>query len=167
VFQFDVHSAPDAARARADLAFLQRCVHETIRLQPSSPVAMRWALEGIELKSGVTIARGDKVVVDLMAANRDPGVFGADADRFDPDRECPAGVGRWGLSFGLGMHACIGQELAAGIEGAGPDDDHLYGLVAIAAQALLDAGGRPDRSDPPRLDPQSARGYWTSYPVVF
>src|SRR5690606_28773678 len=103
----------DGERARHDLAFLQRCVHETVRLQPSSPVAMRWALEPMTLLDGASVAPGDKVVIDLMAANRDPAAFGPDADDFDPHRQLAAGVAPWGLSFGLGMHACIGQELAA------------------------------------------------------
>jgi cytochrome P450 len=166
------HADPAALeRVSADRDHLQRCVHETIRLQPSSPVAMRWALDDVELGSGRRIRRGDKVVVDLMAANRDPSVFGDDADRFDPDRQIGSGAPRWGLSFGSGMHACIGQELAAGPSGGGPDDDardeQLRGLVTIAVQALLGAGARPDPDDPPRLDPESARGYWASYPVRF
>ncbi|MCC5951331.1 MAG: cytochrome P450 [Acidimicrobiia bacterium] len=152
-----------------DLAFLQRCVHETMRLHPSSPVAMRWALEDVELSSGRRVAAGDLVVIDLMAANRDPAAFGDDADRFDPDRELASGVGRWGLSFGLGMHACIGQELAAGmaVGDEPPGDEHLYGLVAVAVRAVLDAGARPDPDDPARLDPASERGYWATYPVRF
>ena len=156
-------------RGRADLRFLQRCMHETIRLQPSSPVAMRWALEDVELPSGTRIATGDQVVIDLMTANRDPAAFGTDADAFDPERELPAGVAPWGLSFGLGMHACIGQEIAGGVDpiGRDPDEDHLYGLVPLAVQALLAAGGRRDPEDPPVLDPESARGYWSRYPVVF
>lgn len=161
---------PDrATRAGTDLAFLQRCVHETVRLQPSSPVAMRWALDEIELLGGERVGPGDKVVIDLMAVNRDPTVFGDDADRFDPTRELPPGVARWGLSFGLGMHACIGQDLAAGIEPApdGPDDDHLYGLVPVAIQATLSAGAHPDPDEPARLDPESERGYWSAYPVRF
>ena len=62
------------------------------------------------------------------------------------------------------MHACIGQELAAGV----PDDgegDRLYGLVPVAVQAVLAAGARPDPDRPPVLDPESARGYWATYPV--
>ena len=57
---------------------------------------MRWALEDIELKSGVQIKEGDKVVVDLMAANRDSSVYGDHADEFDPHRELPSGVAPWG-----------------------------------------------------------------------
>ena len=168
VFGLDRSSPADAERARHDLAFLQRCVHETIRLQPSSPVAMRWALEPMELQGGEVVAAGDKVVIDLMAANRDPSAYGPHADDFDPHRELPPGVAPWGLSFGLGMHACIGQELAAGSDRgtAGDDLEPLYGLVPVAAQALLQAGARPDPGEPARLDPTSARDYWATYPVL-
>ena len=48
----------DADLVRTDRLFLQRCTHETVRLQPSSPVAMRWALADIELKSGRRIPEG-------------------------------------------------------------------------------------------------------------
>ena len=156
-------------RARSDPEFLQRCVHETIRLQPSSPVAMRWALGDVDLSTGTHVADGDKVVIDLMAVNRDHRVFGDRAGVFEPDRELASGVARWGLSFGLGMHACIGQDLAAGVDATGdaPGADHLHGLVAVATGAVLAAGGRPDPDDPPRLDPTVTRGYWGAYPVVF
>ncbi|MEZ5142672.1 MAG: cytochrome P450 [Acidimicrobiales bacterium] len=168
VFELDRGAPADGERARHDLAFLQRCVHETVRLQPSSPVAMRWALEPMTLLGGEAVAPGDKVVIDLMAANRDPGAYGADADAFDPHRHLDPGVAPWGLSFGLGMHACIGQELAAGSDlGTGDDPERLYGLVPVAVQAVLAAGARPDPDDPARLDPTSERGYWASYPVLF
>ena len=87
VFELAREVPADADRARDDLAFLQRCVHETIRLQPSSPVAMRWALEPMTLLGGAEVEPGDKVVIDLMAANRDPAAFGDDAEQFNPRRE--------------------------------------------------------------------------------
>ena len=167
VFELAREVSADADRARDDLAFLQRCVHETIRLQPSSPVAMRWALEPLTLLGGVEVEPGDKVVIDLMAANRDPAAFGDDAEQLNPRRELPPGVAPWGLSFGLGMHACIGQELAAGRDLGEDDGGPLFGLVPVAAQAVLQAGARPDPDEPARLDPTSARGYWASYPVLF
>jgi len=159
----------DFDRACTDLAFLQRCVHETVRLQPSSPIALRWALADVDLPGGVHVPAGARLTIDLMAVNRDREAFGADADAFDPHRELMPGIAPWGLSFGLGMHACIGQDLAAGLDPMGRpiDADHLYGLVPIAIRALLDAGGRPDPTDPPAMDPHSTRGYWGRYPVVF
>ena len=168
VFRLAEEAPEDAARARADLGFLQRCVHETVRLQPSSPVAVRRALEPVVLAGGEAVAAGDEVVIDLMAANRDPEAFGPDAERFDPHRTPVAGVAPWGMSFGLGMHACIGQELAAGGDPATADGpDRLYGLVPVAVWAVLEAGAAPDPASPPQLDPTSARGYWATYPVRF
>lgn len=159
----------DFDRACTDLVFLQRCVHETVRLQPSSPIALRWALADIDLPDGTHVPKGARLTIDLMAANRDPEAFGVDADAFDPHRVLAPGVSPWGLSFGLGMHACIGQDLAAGLDPRGQPvgDDHLYGLVPVAIRAVLDAGGRPDPADPPSMDPDSSRGYWGRYPVVF
>ena len=169
VFDLDRRDPETASRARDDDAFLQRCVHETVRLQPSSPVAMRWALEPMTFDGGTHVDVGDRVVIDLMAANRDPGAFGDTPDAFDPARSLPDGVSPWGLSFGLGMHACIGQELAAGTLSSisSPDGAALHGLVTVAVRATLQCGARPDVDHPAALDPQSQRGYWSRYPVVF
>jgi cytochrome P450 len=158
----------DRARIAADRGFVQRCTHETVRLHPASPVAMRWALDDLTLPGGRAVPRGAKVVIDLEAVNRDPEVFGADADTFDPQRAVPAGVAPYGLSFGTGMHACIGQDLAAGLvpTGDGPSGDHLFGLVPEAVQALFEAGARPDPADPAVPDPTTTRPYFARYPVL-
>ncbi len=159
----------DEPLVRTDRSFVQRCTHETIRLQPSSPVGMRWALADIDLKSGRHIGRGDKVVIDLLSVNRDRSVFGADADEFDPHRVLPDGVPPWGLSFGSGMHACIGQDLAAGLLGRPDEEDGnpIFGLVPEAVQILFDHGIRPDPDDPPEMDASTTRPYFGRYPVLF
>ncbi len=169
VFEMIQRCPEDFQRACTDLLFLQRCVHETVRLQPSSPISMRWALADVELPGGVSVPTGARLTIDLMSANRDRDAFGENADAFDPHRILDPGVAPWGLSFGLGMHACIGQDLAAGIDplGRGDDPEHLFGLGPVAIRALLDAGGRPDPDEPAVLDPNSTRGYWGQYPVVF
>lgn len=170
IFEWRARHPEDADRIRDDRFFLQACVHETIRLFPSSPVAMRWALAPITLRSsGRQIPEGEKVVTDLMTVNRDPGLFGADAAEFNPHRTLPEGVAPWGLSFGGGMHVCIGQDLAAGVlRGDGDDpDEHLFGLVPVAVQALVDRGAAPDPADPPAMDSTTRRPYWGRYPVLF
>lgn len=157
----------DADAVRTDRGFVQRCTHETVRLQPSSPVAMRWALDDIDLRTGRAIPKGAQVVIDLLAVNRDPDIFGDDAEQFDPRRELPEGVPPYGLSFGSGMHACIGQDLAAGLVPHDEiGDDHVFGLVPEAVKVLFDHGARPDPDDPPEMDESTTRPYFGRYPVI-
>lgn len=156
----------DAAVVRRDRAFVQRCTHETIRLQPSSPVAMRWALADIELRTGRSIPQGSKVVIDLLSVNRDTSVFGVGAEAFDPRRPLAENVPAYGLSFGSGMHACIGQDLAAGLPFDLAGDTALLGLVPQAVQALFDHGVRRDPDDPPVMDESTTRPYFGRYPVL-
>ena len=159
----------DLDRARRELAFVQRGMHESLRLNPASPMAYRTPLAPVELSDGTRLPEGAHVVLDLTAANRDFEVFGPDAASYDPDREVPEGIPRWGMSFGGGTHACIGAELDGGLEIDPGRDEHeqLYGTVAVMAHAFLEAGGRQDPDNPPQLDPNSTRKHFSSYPVVF
>ncbi|MEL7210305.1 MAG: cytochrome P450, partial [Actinomycetota bacterium] len=159
----------DADRVLSDRDFVQRCTQETIRLEPSSPTGARWALADITLEDGTLIAEGDKVIVDLMAVNRDPTVWGDDADRFDPDRTQPDAAPASALSFGHGMHHCIGADLAAGaaLRPNQGEEDRLWGLVPVAVQWLFDHGCRPHPTDDPEPDESTTRPYFGRYPVVF
>ena len=152
----------------ADDGTRQRFVHESLRLHPASPVAVRVAVEDVELRSGLRIGRGERVVIDVAAANRDPAAVGPDGERFDPHRPRADGVPPWGLSFGHGPHACLGRELAGGRP---PDDDGadpaLLGAITLLVGAVLAAGGRPDPHEPPTLDRSTTRHVWARYPVVF
>lgn len=159
----------DLQQARADKAFLQRCMHEALRLEPASPVAWREAVSDFEV-AGRTITTGTRLVLDLKAANRDASVWGPTGNRFDPHRQVPDGAAPWGLSFGAGTHACIGQELDGGLvdgDMSGGTTQRLYGTVAVMAHAVLEAGGRRDPAAPPVLDPASVRKHYSSYPILF
>ena len=105
---------PEGRAGVLDPLFVQRAVHETVRLNPSSPTGRRRALAPVRLRSGTEIPEGATVVIDLQAVNRDVSLFGPDAADFDPHRTPPSGVAPFGLSFAAGMHVCIGQDLAAG-----------------------------------------------------
>lgn len=168
LFQWTESHPEDLERVRNDRGFVQRAVYETIRLSPSSPTGMRWALADVTLKSGRVIAEGTRVVIDLATINREPTIFGADAASFDPNRvPLNPGVSPWGLSFGQGMHACIGQELAAGLpERSDESAEHEYGLVAVAVQSMLDRGVHPNPDAAPQMDTATKRPYWSSYPVL-
>jgi cytochrome P450 len=162
---------PGAADLLDDDLFVQRCVHEVFRLHPASPVAERRAVAEVTLRDGRVVPEGGVVVMDIRAANRDPEVFGPDADLFDPMRTVPAGVPPWGHTFGGGMHACIGMELDGGTapkdQGQGADADHVLGTVPLMVRALLRSGVRLDPDDPPTKDPHSRRDHFGRYPVLF
>ena len=160
---------PAFAARLDDRRFLQRCVLETLRLNPASPVAWRRALADITLRNGTVLPAGALVELDLKSANADPTVWGTDGEDFDPDRELPEGVPPWGHSFGGGMHACIGMELDGGVQNTGGTDDHepVFGTVTLMIHALLQNGARPDPTSPPTADTDSKRNNFASYPVVF
>jgi cytochrome P450 len=98
------HPEQRAALA-ADPALLPGAVEELLRYLSVADIFYRYATEDIEL-GGETIPGGSTVVVSLLAANRDPGRF-ENPDTLDVHR-----TARGHLSFGHGVHQCLGQQLA-------------------------------------------------------
>ena len=159
----------DRALVKTDRSFVQRAMFETIRLNPSSPTAMRRATTDITLKSGTVVPKDSLVTIDLMSVNRSANIFGDTASELNPHRviETP-NVAPWGLSFGHGMHACIGQELAAGLsERSEETSEFEYGLATVAVQAMLDRNVVPNPELPAKMDTTTKRPYWGSYHVIF
>lgn len=147
-----------------DPRFIQRCVLESIRLHPSSPIASRRSLCPMHIEQH-DIEEGDSVIIDLETANRSTDVFGNDADSYNPHREIPKGQQGYGLSFGRGMHACLGLNLAAGVlPPEGKPVEHM-GTVALISQALFKAGVRPDPDRSAEKDSRTERDLWGYYPV--
>ena len=169
---FEWCEAHPGARAAlvADPILVQRFVHESFRLHPSSPVSKRRALASMKLPDGTEVEEGDIVLVNLRDANRDESLFGADPAAFNPERSIERGVSETGITFGIGMHACLGKNLAAGtlpVPGRAVDPDtHQYGTVSWISHALLAAGVAPDPNGKPQLDQAIARETWLTYPVV-
>jgi cytochrome P450 len=82
-------------------------IEELLRYDPPLQLFERWVLEdGVQVE-GVEIPRGEKVALLFGAANRDPRVFSA-PDEFDVGRADAAEH----ISFGGGIHVCIGAPLA-------------------------------------------------------
>jgi cytochrome P450 len=167
IFEWRRAHPEDAARLEGDPLFVQRCVHESLRLHPASPVAWRKAQCPVRLAGG-DVPEGERVVIDMAAANRDPAVFGADADRYNPHRTVPPGHFLFGLTFGTGVHACLGRDLDGGVVPR-PDTDpanHQYGIVTLLVRTLLGHGAEPDPDRPPVPDANTERPNFGSYPVI-
>lgn len=167
IFTWCAGHPEDWSRFETDPLFVQRAVHESIRLHPSSPIAARRALCPVHV-AGIDVPTDTRVNVDLQQANRDTTVFGADADLFNPHRSSAAKVPPYGLSFGLGMHACLGLNLAAGALPKPDTDpaDHHYGTIAMIVRTLLAHHARPEPGSPPSKDTTTARDIWATYPVT-
>ena len=94
------------AKLRANPALVASMVPEIIRWQTPLAHMRRTALSDTVL-GGKQIAKGDKVVMWYLSANRDEQAI-VDADRFIIDRARP----RQHMSFGFGIHRCVGNRLA-------------------------------------------------------
>lgn len=152
----------------ADLPLIQRCVHEALRLRPTNPRIVRRALTDVTI-NGRAIPCGSLVILDTQTANRDPVIYGENADVFDPNRSVTGGAARTGFSFGGGIHACIGRGLAAGpnrAAGAEPEQQQ-FGLVSLMVQALAVRSPRRVANEPPAAQGDTKRHTrWESYPIV-
>lgn len=89
----------------ADPSLSLKATEEVLRFEPSLLATYRTAFNDVEV-GGKTIREGQRILTLLSAGNRDPAVFD-DPDRFDIERE-----GKKHLSFGGGIHFCVGAELA-------------------------------------------------------
>src|SRR5207245_6857 len=93
------------ARLRDEPSLIKSTVEEVLRFDPPVQGDSRLALEDIEVSTG-KVPQFEQPVLLLPAANRDPTHF-ADPDRFDIAR-----TDNRHLSFGFGIHHCLGAPLA-------------------------------------------------------
>ncbi len=96
---------PALAALRADHDLVPTAIEELLRFDTPAPMFERWVLEEIEI-GGVRIPRGQELALQFAAANRDPAAF-AQPDELVLDRD-PNPY----LSFGAGIHYCLGAPLA-------------------------------------------------------
>jgi cytochrome P450 len=94
------------AKLKANPALIPNMVSEIIRWQTPLAHMRRIATQDVEL-GGKTIKAGDKVVMWYVSGNRDETVI-ENADDFIIDRK----NARQHLSFGFGLHRCMGNRLA-------------------------------------------------------
>ena len=157
----------DRERLQTDDLFLQRCVHESLRLHPASPVAWRTAGEAFTLPDGTDLAEGESVVIDLMSANLETTLFGDDAAAFNPHREVAPRIPPFGLTFGIGIHTCFGRDIAGGLGNASePGQSPHIGTLSNLLKNLLSHNARPNSALHAELDDGTERPNWGTYPLL-
>ncbi|MEQ1498562.1 MAG: cytochrome P450 [Novosphingobium sp.] len=96
----------ERAKLEADPSLIPNAVQELIRWQTPLSHMRRTVTEDTEIE-GVQMKAGDKVVMWYISANRDESVF-EDGEAIRVDRE----NARRHLSFGYGIHRCVGARVA-------------------------------------------------------
>ena len=99
------HNPDQRAELAADPNLIPNTVEELLRYEAPSPVQSRWCTAHYEVH-GQAIPAHSKVVMITGSAGRDERAF-PDADRFDIHRKLDHH-----LSFGYGIHFCLGAALA-------------------------------------------------------
>ncbi len=101
-----LHRHPEQwERLKADPSLIPNAIEELLRYDSSVQLTGRVTVADVEV-GGVTVPAGESVIMLLGAANRDPAQY-ADPDKLD--------VGRTNvrpMSFGGGIHHCLGAQLA-------------------------------------------------------
>ncbi|WP_164940308.1 cytochrome P450 [Bradyrhizobium zhanjiangense] len=103
-----LHRNPDQlALLKARPELMVGAIEEFLRYDSSVQMTGRVALEDIDDLGGVKIPKGETVLCLLGSANRDPAVYPDRPDRLDVTRQNVKP-----LSFGGGIHFCLGAQLA-------------------------------------------------------
>jgi hypothetical protein len=111
-----LHRNPDQLRLlKGDPSLMANAIEELLRYDASVQAIGRTALEYVDEIGGISLEKGRSVICLLGSANRDPAVY-SDPDRLDLTRPNVRP-----LSFGGGIHHCVGAQLA-----------RLEGEIAIA-----------------------------------
>jgi cytochrome P450 len=138
---------PDQRRElAADNSLIPGAIEETLRYEPPSPVQARYVAQDAELY-GRAIPEGSYMLLLNASANRDESQF-PDPDRYDIHR-------RGGhLSFGQGLHFCLGSALA-----------RLEARVAFEEVLKRWPDWEVDYDNAQRAHTASVRG-WARLPVI-
>ncbi|MDT5223014.1 MAG: hypothetical protein QOG19_421 [Mycobacterium sp.] len=137
---------PDQRRELVDdPSLIPSAVEETLRYEPPSPVQARYVARDVE-HYGHTVTEGSYMLLLNGSANRDESKFD-EADRYDIHRKGSH------LSFGQGLHFCLGSSLA-----------RLEGRVAFEEVLKRWTDWEVDYDNASRARTSSVRG-WAKLPV--
>ncbi|MDA8045384.1 MAG: cytochrome P450 [Actinomycetota bacterium] len=136
------------AMMAGDRATIPGAVDELLRYEAPSPVQGRWTARDVELH-GTVVPKDSKVLLLTGAAGRDERRY-PDPDRFDITRDQTSHV-----SFGFGIHFCLGAALA-----------RLEGRIGLEETLARFPEWNVDLDRAVRQHTSTVRG-WSSVPITF
>ena len=131
----------------SDRAALAAAAEEILRIDDPFVSNRRVASRAVNL-GGEEIAKGEQLLLNWTAANRDPLVFG-DPDRYDPERNADAN-----LVFGIGPHVCPGRTLT------------LMELRVMLEELMARTNWIDPAPDRPAVRETPPVGGWARVPIV-
>jgi cytochrome P450 len=134
------------ARVVRDRSLIPNAIEEILRFEAPSPVQARYVTRNVE-HHGTRVPEGSAMLLVNGSANRDERKY-ADADRFDVGRK-----DTHHLSFGMGLHFCMGAGLA-----------RLEGCVALDEVLKRWPDWQIDHDHAKRAHTSTVRG-WERLPV--
>ena len=121
-----LHNPGELERLRSDPSLMESAVEEMLRFDSPVQVDLRTAVENT-LVGGTEMSCGQRVLAVIGAANRDPEAF-SDPNTLDLSRN-----DKPNMSFGRGIHHCLGAPLAR-LEAAAAFRGMIYGLKEISLE---------------------------------
>lgn len=100
------------------LPYLRAIVKETFRLHPPGPLLIpRKSEYDVQVSGGYVIPKGAQVLINVWAIGRDPAIWGANSESFEPERFVDKDIDLKGqdfelIPFGSGRRICPGLALA-------------------------------------------------------
>jgi len=157
---------PDDKPKLRESEFLRKAVGESMRLHQTSPVRFRIADRDVTLSTGRKVKAGEMLALYAPPANLETSVFGPDARYFNPYREVPQGQMPWGMTFGSGIHMCLGRNLVTGIRGKSDSKFGNDGTALKIVKTLYAYGCELDPENPPKRWTASYHDAYESVPVI-
>ena len=134
------------AELAADVSLVPNAIEEILRYEPPSPVNARWTTRDVTV-DGTTIPAGSRVILLTGSAGRDERKY-PDPDVLDIRRDVDLH-----LTFGYGIHFCLGAALA-----------RMEGRIALEETLRRFPEWRVDRDAAVRLHTSTVRG-WVNVPI--
>ncbi|KAF7333345.1 Cytochrome P450 [Mycena venus] len=94
------------------LPYMRALIKEVLRWAPIAPLGVPHRLAEDDYYDGHLIPQGSIVITNMWAINRDPQVYGDNADMFEPNRHLDEDSQLGHHAFGFGRRICVGRHVA-------------------------------------------------------